>query len=124
MMVAEPGPAEHAERHDGMAEYMQKMGEQPSVLSVEERNLLSIAEKNAVGSRSAAWRFMHQRGVQGKDQRQQTAGRNTREHAVTVEVELQKTCDGILALMDKNLVPSESSGESKMFCCTMKGDCH
>ena len=25
--------------------------------------------------------------------------------------------------MDQNLVPSESSGESKMFCHTMKGDC-
>ena len=40
MMVAEPGPAEQAERHDGMAECMRKMGEQPSELSVEERNLL------------------------------------------------------------------------------------
>ena len=58
MMVAEPAPAEHAERHDGMAEYMQKMDEQPLELSVEERNLLSIADKNAVGSRSAAWRFI------------------------------------------------------------------
>ena len=26
--------------------------------------------------------------------------------------------------MDKNLVPSESSGESKMFYQTMKGDCY
>ena len=41
-----------------------------------------------------------------------------------MEVELQKICDGILALMDKNLVPSESSGESQMFYHTMKGDCY
>ena len=58
MMVAEPGPAEQAERHDGMAEYMKMMGEQPSEPSVEERNLLSIADKSAVGSQSAAWRFI------------------------------------------------------------------
>ena len=38
-----------------------------------------------------------------------------------MEVELQKTCDGILALMDQNLV---SFGESKMFCYTMNCDCY
>ena len=37
---------------------MQKMGERPSELSVEERNLLSIADKSAVGSRSVSWRFI------------------------------------------------------------------
>ena len=41
-----------------------------------------------------------------------------------MEVELQKTCDGILVLMDQNFVLSKSSGESKMFYYTMKGDCH
>ena len=57
-----------------MAEHTQKMGEQPSELSVEERNLLSIADKNVVGTRSAAWRFITS-VVQGEDQGQQTAGR-------------------------------------------------
>ena len=104
MMVAEPGPAEQAERHDGMAEYMQKMGEQPSELSVEERNLLSIADKSAVGSRSAAWRFITSVEYKEKINGNKRQAAYKREHAVTVEVELQKTCDGILALMDQNLV--------------------
>ena len=34
--------AEQAERYDEMAEYMQRVGEQPVELSVEERNLLSV----------------------------------------------------------------------------------
>ena len=35
-----------------------------------------------------------------------------------LQAELQKICDGILALMDENLVPSEISGESKVFYAT------
>merc|ERR1712065_37458 len=45
-----------------------------------------------------------------------------REYVAKVEAELQKICDGILALMDKNLIPSASAGESKGFYYKMKGD--
>ena len=41
-----------------------------------------------------------------------------------VKVELQKVHDGILVMMDKNIVTSESTGESKVFDYKMKGDYH
>merc|ERR1712113_1068008 len=50
--------AEQAERYDEMADYMAKVGGSSDELSVEERNLLSVAYKNAVGSRRAAWRII------------------------------------------------------------------
>ena len=50
--------AEQAERYDEMAEYMETVGKAGDELSVEERNLLSVAYKNAVGSRRAAWRII------------------------------------------------------------------
>eukprot|EP00448_Togula_jolla_P023069 CAMPEP_0170591180 /NCGR_PEP_ID=MMETSP0224-20130122/12267_1 /TAXON_ID=285029 /ORGANISM="Togula jolla, Strain CCCM 725" /LENGTH=90 /DNA_ID=CAMNT_0010915029 /DNA_START=75 /DNA_END=344 /DNA_ORIENTATION=+ len=50
--------AEQAERYDEMATYMEAVGKLPDELSVEERNLLSVAYKNAVGSRRAAWRII------------------------------------------------------------------
>jgi len=50
--------AEQAERYDEMADYMEKVGKAGDELSVEERNLLSVAYKNAVGSRRAAWRII------------------------------------------------------------------
>merc|ERR1712228_1161537 len=50
--------AEQAERYDEMADYMDKVGNAGAELSVEERNLLSVAYKNAVGSRRAAWRII------------------------------------------------------------------
>ena len=50
--------AEQAERYDEMAEYMKKVATAEAELSVEERNLLSVAYKNAVGSRRASWRTL------------------------------------------------------------------
>ena len=38
------------------------------------------------------------------------------------EAELPEIYDGILAFMDKNLIPSTSTGESKMLYYKMKGD--
>eukprot|EP00418_Pyrodinium_bahamense_P084606 CAMPEP_0179052606 /NCGR_PEP_ID=MMETSP0796-20121207/21843_1 /TAXON_ID=73915 /ORGANISM="Pyrodinium bahamense, Strain pbaha01" /LENGTH=53 /DNA_ID=CAMNT_0020749175 /DNA_START=93 /DNA_END=250 /DNA_ORIENTATION=+ len=40
--------AEQAERYDEMANHMEAVGKIPTELSVEERNLLSVAYKNAV----------------------------------------------------------------------------
>ena len=50
--------AEQAERHDEMADYMKDVAQYKTGLSVEERNLLSVAYKNAVGSRRASWRIV------------------------------------------------------------------
>merc|ERR1712149_123873 len=50
--------AEQAERYDEMADYMKQVGTSGTELSVEERNLLSVAYKNAVGSRRASWRII------------------------------------------------------------------
>ena len=48
--------AEQAERFDEMVEHMKAVGSMPQELSVEERNLLSVAYKNVIGSRRATWR--------------------------------------------------------------------
>merc|ERR1712021_135474 len=40
----------------------------------------------------------------------------------TVEAELNDICGKILALLDKNLIPKASSGESKVFYQKMKAD--
>ena len=52
--------AEQAERYDEMVEEMSKVAKQASEneLSVEERNLLSVAYKNVIGARRASWRIV------------------------------------------------------------------
>merc|ERR1711991_183072 len=84
--------AEQAERYDEMAEYMQRVGEQPSELSVEERNLLSVAYKNAVGSRRAAWRIITSVEQKEKSKGNEQQASYAREYVAKVEGELQKIC--------------------------------
>jgi len=50
--------AEQGERYDEMVVHMELVASYPDELSVEERNLFSVAYKNAVGSRRAAWRII------------------------------------------------------------------
>jgi len=114
--------AEQAERYDEMADYMQVVGKAGDELSVEERNLLSVAYKNAVGSRRAAWRIIT--SVKDKETTKGNAGQAefAKEFCEKVENELQKICDTILALLDGNLISKASSGESKVFYQKMKAD--
>lgn len=52
--------AEQAERYDEMVEEVRKIAKMvhDQQLSVEERNLLSVAYKNVIGSRRASWRIV------------------------------------------------------------------
>jgi len=47
--------AEQAERYDEMVEAMKKVACLDVELTVEERNLLSVAYKNVIGARRASW---------------------------------------------------------------------
>ncbi|TKY74460.1 14-3-3 protein B [Spatholobus suberectus] len=119
--------SEQAERYEEMVEFMQKVvvGWTPaSELSVEERNLLSVAYKNVIGSLRAAWRIVS--SIEQKEE-----GRKNEEHVALVkdyrskvETELSQVCASILNLLDSNLIPSASASESKVFYLKMKGDYH
>lgn len=50
--------AEQAERFDEMVDHMKSVANYSEELSVEERNLLSVAYKNVIGSRRASWRVI------------------------------------------------------------------
>merc|ERR1719222_205538 len=98
------------------------VGKPGAELSVEERNLLSVAYKNAVGSRRAAWRI-----ITSVEQKEDTKGNTenagwANEYRKKVEAELQKICDAILKLLDENLIAKATSGESKVFYQKMKAD--
>jgi len=114
--------AEQAERYDEMAEFMMEVGKAGDELSVEERNLLSVAYKNAVGSRRAAWRI-----ITSVEQKETSKGNTenakwAKEFCGKVEAELQKICDDILSLLGDVLIPKALSDESKVFYQKMKAD--
>merc|ERR1712048_995435 len=104
------------------ASHMEAVGKQPDELSVEERNLLSVAYKNAVGSRRAAWRI-----ITSVEQKEKTKGNEeqakwAKEYCLSVEKELNEICGGILQLLDDSLITKANAGESKVFYYKMKGD--
>merc|ERR1711862_1019547 len=114
--------AEQAERYDEMANHMEAVGKGPDELSVEERNLLSVAYKNAVGSRRAARRIITSVEQKEKSKGNEEQAKYAKEYCGKVEAELQKICDTILGLLDNNLIGKASNVESKVFYQKMKAD--
>ena len=116
-MVAERGSREH------ISERIAKQIVDASLDDpVEEWSLLSVIYKNAVDSRRAAWRVITSIEQNEKPEGKEQLASHARENIAEVEGELQKIRDGILALMDKNLIPSEGTDESKVLYCKMKSD--
>ncbi|XP_062164165.1 14-3-3-like protein [Alnus glutinosa] len=118
--------AEQAERYEEMVEFMEKVtaAVESEELSVEERNLLSVAYKNVIGARRASWRI-----ISSIEQKEESRGNEDhvatiRDYRSKIESELSNICDGILKLLDTRLIPSASSGDSKVFYLKMKGDYH
>merc|ERR1712217_434039 len=91
-------------------------------LSVEERNLLSVAYKNAVGSRRAAWRIITSVEQKESSKGKEEAAKWANEYCKKVEKELQDICDTILGLLKNNLIGKASTGESKVFYRKMEAD--
>ena len=90
----------------------------------EDRDLFSVVYKNAVDNRRAAWRVITSVGQKKKSKSEEQLVSYAREYIAKVENELQKIREGVLALMDKKLVPSPSTDESKAFYYKMKSDYH
>ncbi|XAR71351.1 hypothetical protein NMG60_11028567 [Bertholletia excelsa] len=118
--------AEQAERYEEMIEFMEKVVKavEAEELSVEERNLLSVAYKNVIGARRASWRI-----ISSIEQKEESRGNEDhvstiKEYRGKIESELSKICDGILSLLESHLIPSAPSAESKVFYYKMRGDYH
>ena len=113
--------AEQAERYDEMVESMKKVATMDVELTVEERNLLSVAYKNVIGARRASWRIISSI-EQKKSASTEAHAEQIKAYREKVEKELEDICGDILGVIDKHLIPSATSGESKVFYHKMKGD--
>ena len=121
--------AEQAERYEEMVRFMEKLvvgysAPGGSELTVEERNLLSVAYKNVIGSLRAAWRIVSSIEQKEENRKNDELVPLVKNYRSKVESELSTVCAGILGVLDSHLVPSASSSESKVFYLKMKGDYH
>ena len=118
--------AEQAERYDEMVEYMKKVAmEKPAAddLSLEERNLLSVAYKNVVGARRASLRIIG--SIETKEQQKADGEKKAglvSAYKSKVEAELNSICTDILGLLDSNLIKDSLPAEPKVFYQKMKAD--
>ncbi|KAK2753608.1 hypothetical protein FQN54_007385 [Arachnomyces sp. PD_36] len=115
---------EQAERYDEMVTYMKEVANIGGELTVDERNLLSVAYKNVVGTRRASWRI-----ISSIEQKEESKGSDKhvgiiRDYRQKIETELERVCQDVLDVLDESLIPKAESGESKVFYHKMKGDYH
>ena len=111
--------AETGERYDDMCKFMRALVKHingASDLTVEERNLLSVAYKNVIGARRASWRTLNVE--EHKD------NELIKVYKKIVEDELEAICLEVLALLESTLIPSQASvaNESQVFYLKMAGD--
>ncbi|KAL0728332.1 hypothetical protein Bca4012_024425 [Brassica carinata] len=119
--------AEQAERYEEMVQFMESLvtGATPSSeLTVEERNLLSVAYKNVIGSLRAAWRIVSSIEQKEESRKNEEHVGLVKDYRSKVETELSSVCSGILKLLEEHLIPSAAASESKVFYLKMKGDYH
>jgi len=112
--------AEQAERFDEMITFMKEVAKQPQELTVEERNLLSVAYKNVIGSRRASWRVVTSIEQKGDSDKLQII----KDYKCKIEDELIEICNDILGIIDESLIPNSTQEEAKVFYYKMKGDYH
>jgi len=116
--------AEQAERYDEMVEAMKKVAKLDVELTVEERNLLSVAYKNVIGARRASWRIISSIEQKEENKGNENHVKRIKEYRNKVEKELSEICHDILNVLDQHLIVSSTTGESKVFYYKMKGDYH
>jgi len=115
--------AETAERYEDMCKIMRELVTATATkadagsLTVEERNLLSVAYKNVIGSRRAAWRTLNAGVDEGKFDDLVVAYRKQ------VEEELSNVCLDVLDLLENVLVKhTTTESEARVFYLKMTGD--
>lgn len=116
--------AEQSEQYDDMIDILKPyFQERPhSELSMEERNLLQVAYKNAVGLRRIAWRAAKKANTTGKFS-------NFKENIVAymkrLEDECVDICKDLLLLITKHLYPKakqEGNTEAMVYFLKLQGD--
>lgn len=103
---------EQTERFENMLESMKAViTEFNQELSAEERNLLSVAYKNSVGSRRTAWRVLV--SLEGKeDSKNPSHSALLKEYKAKIEKELETICNEIIGFLDTKLIPATQKAKA------------
>lgn len=113
--------AEQAERYEDMIKYMKTVSTSGAQLSNEERNLLSVAYKNSVGTRRVAWRTII--AIQDKEEYKGSKYIDLiKWYRAKFEHELNDICQDVIDLLNNTLIVNSTQPDAKVFYMKMKGD--
>ena len=88
-------------------------------LNSDERELFSVATKNAVGTLRASWRMISSMQQKEESSGPQSRGSTARDYRYKIELELERFCQDVLDILDNLLIPNATSGEFEVFYCRM-----
>ncbi|KAK8889838.1 hypothetical protein M9Y10_034592 [Tritrichomonas musculus] len=113
---------DQTDRHQDMVDAMKKVIELSADLNSDERNLLSVAYKNIVGSRRNGLRMIaaiieHEEG-RGNTARVELLNA----YKATILAELEKYCNELIGLVDTQLLPAAKTPEARVFYEKLKAD--
>lgn len=125
--------AEQAERYDGkfpmysraglnfvdMADLITSTLTRGGDPTTDERSLLAVAYKNAIGARRASWRLLCAVEAREKAKGRQRQADLAAAARAAVEAELASRCGAVLDLLQQHLVPSATNVESQVFFSKM-----
>eukprot|EP00479_Gromia_sphaerica_P014672 TRINITY_DN888_c0_g1_i1.p1 TRINITY_DN888_c0_g1~~TRINITY_DN888_c0_g1_i1.p1 ORF type:complete len:218 (+),score=54.47 TRINITY_DN888_c0_g1_i1:212-865(+) len=102
-----------------MCELVKALIKEDADLSVEDRNLVSVAYKNVVGTRRASWRTIQaDSSAESEEKVMMTTYKGQ------IEKELEAICHDVLSLLKDHLIPSvkDKADETEVFYLKMAGD--
>ena len=108
--------AEQCERYDEMIVCMKRLISLNPVLTLEEKNLLSVAYKNVVGARRAPWRTLQSFA--------DSSSVEVRQFKQRMEAEIGEVCSDIFAMLKDKLIPSSADDDSRVFYYKLEADYH
>eukprot|EP00051_Salpingoeca_urceolata_P034110 m.23623 g.23623 ORF g.23623 m.23623 type:complete len:262 (-) comp7239_c0_seq2:257-1042(-) len=114
--------AEQCGRYDDMAAAMEEVVGCQAALNSEERNLLSLAFKNVVGSKRVAWRALSALEQKMSDKGAEKKVELVQNYCKQVEAELIAACDTVIAASTTLQEHSAGDDEAVVFFHKMAGD--
>lgn len=113
--------ADSIERYDDVFEFMKKVVLTGKELSVEERNILSLAKTISIESRRNSWTVLT--SIEKKEEAENSKYLNlVRDYKKKVVSELTNISNEIIYLIDDHLIKSSENPETKVFFLKMKAD--
>ena len=88
-------------------------------MTVDERNLLSVAYKNSISERRTAWRAFTSIS---QNKKYEKYNKSIEAYKVKVVQEMQEICDKVVEVIDKYFLAKAKDAESKVFFYKMKAD--